>query len=96
MRGVGRKSAVVPDDWEVAPAEEGRETDSVDQADVTTSRENEAAVLDALESHYDNVLAALRRIEKGTYGHCEVCDTLLPEARLEANPAATTCAEHMR
>lgn len=96
MQGVGRKNPSVPGDWENAPTEANTESDPVDRADIITIRDNDAAVLDALEAHYDNVLAALGRIENGTYGKCEVCGEPVAEARLEANPAATTCAVHMR
>ncbi len=34
---------------------------------------------------------ALRRIESGGYGVCEVCGEAIPVARLEVLPYATTC-----
>lgn len=34
---------------------------------------------------------ALKRIENGTYGICEDCDSKIPLKRLEAYPAATLC-----
>ena len=34
---------------------------------------------------------ALRRIESGDYGICEVCGEAIPVARLEVLPYATTC-----
>ncbi len=34
---------------------------------------------------------ALRRIEAGQYGVCEVCGTAIPMERLEVLPYATTC-----
>jgi len=95
MQGVGHKSASVPGDWEHAPTEANTESDPVDRADVITMRDTDAAVLDALEAHYDSIVAALGRIDKRTYGKCEVCGQPIAEARLEANPAATTCAAHM-
>jgi DnaK suppressor protein len=36
---------------------------------------------------------ALDRIEKGNYGICMVCKTVIPMVRLEAVPTATKCAE---
>jgi RNA polymerase-binding transcription factor DksA len=39
----------------------------------------------------DEVNTALTKIEKGTYGECENCQGLIPEARLEAFPAAPFC-----
>ncbi|CAI9389699.1 TraR/DksA C4-type zinc finger protein [Microbacterium sp. T2.11-28] len=37
------------------------------------------------------VLAALDRVEAGTYGICAVCGRPIPAARLEVRPMATTC-----
>lgn len=95
MGTVGRKNPRVPDDWEPIPSEIGTEADLADQADVVMSRENNAAILADLEARYDTILAALARIEKKTYGKCEVCNKAIVVARLEADPAATTCTEHM-
>ena len=95
LGSVGRRNPSVPNDWEQTPSEDGNEADLVDQADMITSRQNDAAVLDALEARYDTVLNALKRIEKGTFGSCEVCSAEIAPERLEANPSATTCALHM-
>lgn len=95
MGSVGRKNPMVPDDWEPLPSETGQEADLVDQADVIVSRENNAAILADLEARYDMVLAALSRIEKGTYGKCEVCHKQIEAARLAANPTSTTCVAHL-
>jgi len=38
--------------------------------------------------------AALARIDAGIYGICEVCGELIPHARLQVRPAATTCVSH--
>ena len=37
--------------------------------------------------------AALERVDRGTYGVCEVCGRPIPEERLEAMPAARLCVE---
>lgn len=37
------------------------------------------------------IRAALRRLDAGTYGQCAKCGHPIPEARLAALPAATTC-----
>jgi RNA polymerase-binding transcription factor DksA len=39
------------------------------------------------------VHAALRKIDEGTYGICEVCGKPIAPARLEAIPSATRCVE---
>jgi RNA polymerase-binding transcription factor DksA len=75
--------------------EENTESDIVDQADIIMNHDNSVAILDDLESRYDTILAAFSRIEKGTYGRCEVCGEKIAEARLEADPAAPTCIKHM-
>ncbi len=95
MGNLGRRNPMVPGDWEPAPIEENMESDIADQADIIVNHENDSAILADLEAHYDAILAALARIEKGTYGKCEVCGEKIAEARLEADPSATTCVEHL-
>lgn len=55
----------------------------------------ERAQVDALarsaEQRLEEVDAALRRLDEGTYGTCRVCGRPIPAARLEARPSATTC-----
>ena len=94
MGSVGRPNLVVPNDWEPMPVEMGGEADLADQADLMMGRESNAAILADLEARYDGVLTALKRLEKGTYGVCEVCSKMIEEKRLEAEPSATTCIEH--
>lgn len=86
---------MVPGDWEPIPSETGIEADLADQADVVMSLESNAAILADLEARYSTILSALSRIEKKTYGKCEVCNKQIEEARLMADPAATTCVEHL-
>jgi DnaK suppressor protein len=38
-----------------------------------------------------DVLAALHRIDLGTYGTCVECGSPVPEGRLEAKPEAARC-----
>ncbi len=95
MGSVGQKNVGVPGDWESVPTETGTEPDSADQADVLISRDTNRAILSALETQYDEVLKALKRIERGSYGACEACGMHIEEARLEAVPSATTCTAHM-
>ena len=95
MGSIGRPNPRVPGDWEPVPSETGAEADLADQADVVMSHESNAAILADLEARYDTILAALSRIEKKTYGKCEVCGGVIEEARLGADPTATTCIEHL-
>ena len=95
MGSVGRRNPSVPGDWESVPSEIGMESDLADQADVVMSRESNTAILADLEARYDTVVSALKRIEKGVYGKCEVCGDKIEDARLEADPSATTCTKHL-
>jgi RNA polymerase-binding transcription factor DksA len=95
MGSVGRKNSAVPGDWEPSPLDPSIESNPIDQADVITNQENDVAVLADLEARYDAILGALSRIDKNTYGKCEVCGEEIEEARLEADPSATTCTKHL-
>lgn len=95
MGGIGRRNTAVPGDWEPVPEEVGAESDLADQADVVMNRESISAIFADLEARYDSILEALSRIEKGTYGICEVCGKKIEKERLAADPAATTCVAHL-
>ncbi len=95
MGHIGRKNPRVPGDWEPVPSETGTESDLADQADIVVNHENVSAILGDLEARYDTILSALARIENKTYGKCEVSGEAIEEARLEADPAATTCVKHL-
>ena len=61
-------------------------TDLVDQ-----DREN--ALLEAADGQREQIRAALKRIEDGTYGICTDCGTQISEARLGVRPEAARCVE---
>ncbi len=47
--------------------------------------------LSGLRQDLDDVEAAMKRLEEGTYGRCEVCGSPLAAEQLEAHPAARRC-----
>jgi len=51
------------------------------------------SVLDELERELGDVDHALRRLDDGSYGTCEVCGEAISEARLAAAPATRVCRE---
>jgi DnaK suppressor protein len=59
-------------------------------ANLTEADRNEASVQTAVAQRAD-VLAALARIDAGTYGRCVDCSGPIPEPRLEARPATPRC-----
>ena len=67
------------------------------QADMGTEtfeREKDLSILEQVEAELADVEHALRRLDEGTYGTCEVCGQVIPEERLEALPATRLCLEH--
>ncbi len=67
------------------------------QADLGTEtfeREKDLSILEQVEAELADVEHALRRLDEGTYGTCEVCGKPIPEERLEAMPATRFCLEH--
>lgn len=92
---VGRKNPSNPNDWEAVPEETGLEADPNDRADQMEEYGNNNAILKDLENRYNDVIAALARIENGTYGICTVSGEQIEEDRLEADPAASTSKAHM-
>ncbi|HYF29162.1 MAG TPA: TraR/DksA C4-type zinc finger protein [Candidatus Paceibacterota bacterium] len=92
---VGRRNPANPNDWEAIPQEVGQEADPNDQADLLEGFRENTAILTDLENRYNDVVAALERIEAGTYGACAACGNPIEEDRLEAEPAAKTCKAHL-
>lgn len=43
-----------------------------------------------------NIERALESMKEGTYGNCEICNSKIPLARLQALPYATMCIECQR
>ena len=67
------------------------------QADMGTEtfeREKDLSILEQVEAELADVEHALRRLDEGTYGTCEVCGKAIPDDRLEAMPATRLCLEH--
>lgn len=93
---IGRINPDNPDDWEAVPVDPGtRQSDPNDKADMIEDYETNTAILKQLEIQLDDVNDALLKIEKGAYGICEMSGHPIEEGRLNANPAARTCIEHM-
>lgn len=95
---VARKNPSQKGDWEAVERDNEagfNRADDEEVAEEITEYANNSALLKQLEPRLNEVKTALTRLEDGTYGTCTVCGKLIEEDRLEANPAATTCKEHM-
>jgi RNA polymerase-binding transcription factor DksA len=99
LQGLGRQ---INDsgDWMATPDNDATEGDGFhadknENADEVEDFQENIAILSELEQRYSHVVAALGRIEDGSYGNCKVSGEPIEMDRLEANPAAHTCKLHM-
>jgi DnaK suppressor protein len=67
-------------------------TDLADLADYHARRAEEGHRTTVIETRLTEVRDALRRVEAGSFGRCEVCTEPIQPARLEAVPTTTVCA----
>jgi RNA polymerase-binding transcription factor DksA len=56
-----------------------------------TEADRNAAAVDSAKAQRAEVIAALARIDDGSYGRCVDCAGPVPEPRLEARPATARC-----
>jgi DnaK suppressor protein len=85
-----------PSDWEAKSAD--RDPSQADEnivADSIEEYEGNEAILNTLQARYKDVISGLDKIKNNVYGYCQVCQKEIDPERLEANPAARTCREHM-
>lgn len=92
---VGQKNPDNPNDWQATSSNiEVDKADENEVADKLEELEGNHSIVNQLESQLAEVNAALERIEKGTFGACEVCGKAIEKERLEANPAARSSIKH--
>jgi len=64
-----------------------------DEGSETFEKEKSLAMQGNLQVILDEVDAALRKFEAGTYGKCEECGKEIPYERMEARPQSTMCVQ---
>jgi DnaK suppressor protein len=64
-----------------------------DSGQVTAERGEVEALSGQLSETLSDIEDALAKFDNGNYGECESCHRRIPEARLEAMPAARLCIE---
>jgi len=96
LQTLGARNTANPSDWVPAKGK-GEEfgADRNDNADIIEDMHDANASLNELEGRLNTVIMALEKIEKGTYGTCEISNEPIEKERLLANPAARTCMAHM-
>jgi DnaK suppressor protein len=79
-------------------SETGGELSSLDQhpgdsGTETFEMEKNVSLLEQVDDELLEVEAAVQRLERGTYGTCQVCGRPIGDERLEAMPATRFCVE---
>lgn len=95
---VGRINPDNPSDWEATPVLADRDVSSADEntvADSIEEFEDNTAIVNTLEKRYNDIKSGLDKIKHKVYGICQVCQKEIEVERLEANPSARTCIEHV-
>lgn len=83
-------------DWEAIPQEQPfPESDQNDMADRFEDFEARSSMIKTLEPRLNDILKALKGLNRDSFGKCEVCKKDIENDRLDANPAARTCKEHL-
>ena len=67
-----------------------------DTATATYDRELDEGLAEGAQQTLDEIDAALKRIDDGTYGICEVCGKPIGEERLRAIPWTRYCIDDQR
>ncbi|MDI3299213.1 MAG: TraR/DksA C4-type zinc finger protein [Bacillota bacterium] len=73
-----------------------RDNHPADIGDETFQRSQDVAYRNRWERRLEDLEAALRRMEEGTYGYCQRCGRPIEIGRLEAAPEARLCAHCQR
>lgn len=93
---IGVRNPKVLSGWSLKkPDMDIMQADKNEAADKNEEYHVNSIILDELAVRCKNVERALKKIEDGSYGICEVSGKPIEEERLEANPAARTCKEHI-
>jgi DnaK suppressor protein len=69
----------------------GGDAEAGDAGSYLTEADRSAAAVQTALAQRAEVIAALARMDEGSYGRCVDCGALVPEARLEARPATARC-----
>ncbi len=95
LRDMGKLNSETGE-WEAIPDELNfPESDQNDMADRFEDFEAKSSMIKTLEPRLNNILKALKNLNRESFGKCEVCKKDIEITRLEVNPAARTCKQHL-
>jgi DnaK suppressor protein len=69
----------------------GYPQDPADAGSILSEADRTEAILESARGQRGGVVAALARLDAGTYGQCVDCGHEIPEGRLDARPDAARC-----
>ena len=97
LEKVGRRNPDNLSDWEATPTDrDSSQADENTVADSIEDYEENVAIVNTLETRYQDLKSALDKIKHNTYGLCQICGEEIDLRRLEANPSARECRKHMK
>ena len=92
---IASRNPDAPADWNVSYPDMNVSVSAQDEvADQEEEYENRVSIEAGLEIRLREINESLERIKNGSYGMCTVGEEEIPEDRLRANPATSTCIEH--
>lgn len=93
---LGIHNPQVGEDWIATP---GGNIDTEPDANVAADRAEDwaerRATMAPLETRFNNINRALKKIADGTFGVCEIGGEQIEEDRLDFHPSARTCKAHI-
>jgi RNA polymerase-binding transcription factor DksA len=96
IRGGIARDGLIPETDEQTIQEAAAGQHPADVGTETEYRSQDLGMLEQVERDLAEVADALRRLDDGSYGRCEVCGQPIPDERLEAEPTARFDVEHQR
>ena len=95
LNELGTRNPQDPSDWTTKPEADGSISFRDEVADRLEDQDEKKQLELSLEAELKEVMLALSKFDDHSYGRCEVDQGLIELDRLEANPAARTCKNHL-
>ena len=96
LKGLGIHNPQIEEDWIATP---GGDVNTEPDANVAADRAEDwaerRATLAPLETRFNNINRALKKIEDGSFGICEIGGEQIEEDRLDFHPSSRTCKAHI-
>jgi DnaK suppressor protein len=91
LESIGTKKESTGTAWSAVQKESQDTADREEVAENLESFDMHANIISILETQKNEVLHALEKVKKGTFGICEITGHEIEKDRLDANPSARTC-----